>query len=68
MTVNGEYVMMDDATLIQEPFYVLLPPIIEEPLPDGDTVTATVDGEPCTLVRVRKGTEHVLFCVPEVQP
>lgn len=58
---------MDDATLIQEPLYVLLPPIIEEPLPlpDADSVTTLEDGTPCTLIRVRKGTEHVLFCVPE---
>jgi hypothetical protein len=56
---------MDDAVLIQEPLVVLLPPIIEETVPDDDTVTATIDGKPCTLIRVRKGTEHVLFCVPE---
>lgn len=56
---------MDDAMLIQEPLVVLLPPIIEETVPDDDTVTATIDGKPCTLIRVRKGTEQLLFCVPE---
>lgn len=58
---------MLDGMLIQEPLYVLLPPIIEEPVtvPDVDSVTTLADGTPCTLVRVRKGTEHVLFCVPE---
>lgn len=55
---------MDDAVLIQEPLVVLLPPIIEETVPPADTVTVTADDAPCTLIRVRKGTEHVLFCVP----
>lgn len=53
--------------IIQEPLYVLLPPIIEEPLPlpDEQSVTTLNDGTRCKLIRVRKGTEDVVICVAE---
>jgi hypothetical protein len=50
--------------LIQEPFYVLLPPIIEEPLPLPDADSVTDNG--CTYIRVRKGNDYVDICIPKV--
>lgn len=59
---------MDDATLIQEPAIRLPMLVAPQPVPSEQSISSLPDGTPCTLVRVRKGTEHVLFCVPVPAP
>ena len=51
--------------LIQEPLVMLTPFIEPLPMPDEQSVTTLEDGTRCTLIRVRKGTEDEIFCVPD---